>query len=641
MNNLIARFFLLVAGVLIGVGGFVAIKLLLQDDAITTPREQTETARGGEERTSSVSGTDTHESDDIIAIPTGVYELVFPKRTFERKVTIFSWVAALSDDEILSWLEQSTEPSWQVSPANRTELQTTLLQKLSTTAPDRAIDFALERDNPQQTYSMSSTVFHVWANTDIDAAVARVKELNEQPPFSNYLVGTLLSARDDLPLERMREIAVELGDESSAFRSYFRNLVQGDLENPRETWYEIINIANRESVQNTTGNALSRVAVAWVQEKGLDVLDELVSSISTDSEYSSILHVIFNGVSEDQPEEIFDYIMSNLGDRATEIVQRSRITYSWARKDPKGMLAKVSTLPPSRFRQSLLSTAVWRWAENNPRQLLDQIELVPPSERDGASSSAIRVLTRTSPTEAAKYVMQVSDKELQVQLARSFIQEWVYQDAESAKEWVLDFAVADPMRKSLIQHLINTLVQTDSKEAFELALQQPMEKDEFFGGGMEVGQELSVLQNIAYQDIDTAIELLPRVRGAGQSIAFSIIGVSLIEEGNPQKAVQLANQLTEKQQIQYFQGITMAWVYSDPQGLIKAFPDFPDVAKSRAALSIVLTHETEGAFSDEEIADFEKRITPEDKKLLDRLKEIDMYDPSPEDMKVIQQIYSW
>ncbi len=626
---------------MIGVGDFVAIKLLLQDDATTTPREQTETVPGGEQRTSSVSGTDTHESDGIIAVPTGVNQLIFPKRTFERKATIVSWVAALSDDEILSWLEQSTEPSWQVSPANRTELQTTLLQKLSTTAPERAIDFALERDNPQQTYSMSSTVFHVWANTDIDSAVARVKELNEQTPFSNYLLGTVLSARDDLSLERMREIAVELGDESSAFRFYFRNLVQGDLENPRESWYEIINIANRESVQNTTANALSRVAVAWVQEKGLDVLDELVSSISNDSEYSSILHVIFNGISEDQPEEIFDYIMSNLGDRATEIVQRSRITYSWAQKDPKGMLAKVSTLPASRFRQSLISSAVWRWAENNPRQLLDQIELVPPSERDGASSSAIRVLTRTSPKEAAQYVMQVSDEELQVQLARSFIEEWVYKDVEGAKKWVLDLPVANPMRKSLMQRLIDTLVYTDSKEAFELALQQPMEENEFFGGGMEVGQELSVVQSIIYQDIDTAIELLPRVRGAGKSIAFSMVGSSLIEEGNVQQALQLANQLTEKQQIKYFQGIAMGWAYSDPQGLIKAFPDFPDAAKSRAALSIVLTHETEGTFSDEEITDFEKRITPEDKKLLDRLKEIDMYAPSPEDMKVIQQIYTW
>ncbi|MYD46736.1 MAG: hypothetical protein F4W92_10315 [Gammaproteobacteria bacterium] len=641
MNNLLARILLLVAGVLIGVGGFVGIKLILQDDAKTIPRDRTETVRGDEHRSTSVDSTDANQSDGNIAVPSRVDQLVFPTRTFDRKASIVYWVSTLSDDEILSWLEQSTEPSWQVSPANRTELQTTLLQKLSTTAPERAIDFALSREEPQQVYSMSRTVLQVWANTDIDGAVARVKELSAQENSSYYHVSTLLTARDDLPLDRMREIAAELGDESSAYMFYFGNLVRGDIENPRDTWYEILDIANRESVQNTTGGSLSKVATAWVEEKGLDVLDELVSSISNDSEYSSILPEIFSGISERQPEEIFDYIVDNLGDRATEIIQRSRLSYSWAQKDPKGMIAKVSTLPASRFRQSLIQNATWRWAENNPRQLLDQIELFPPGEREGARRSAIGALARKSPHEAAQYILQVADEELQIRLAQNFIQEWSYFDPKAAKEWVLGLPAAGEMRHALLRPLIDSLVDTDPKQAFELALQQPMEEDEYFGGGMMIGQEVSVLLSIAYEDIDIAIELLPQVRAAGKSYAFTMVGGLLLEAGNTKQALQLSNQLTEKQQKQYFQNIAMGWAYSDPEGLLKAFPDFPDAAKSRVAVSIVMIHETEGTFSDEEIADLEKRIKPEDMKLLDRLKEIDVSGPSPEDMKFLQQLYSW
>lgn len=136
---------------------------------------------------------------------------------------------------------------------------------------------------------MSSTVFQVWANTDMDGAGARIKELDEQTIYSIFLVGTLLTTRDDLSLERMREIAVELGEGTSAFTYYYRNLVKGDIEKPRDTWYEIINIANHDSVQNTTGTALSRVAAAWIEEKGLEVLDESVGSQNfTDEQFDTL-----------------------------------------------------------------------------------------------------------------------------------------------------------------------------------------------------------------------------------------------------------------------------------------------------------------------------------------------------------------
>lgn len=639
MHTLLARILLLVAGVLIGVGGVAGVIFLIQNDTSTSPRDQTKTVPGGGPLPSTATGSDTNEPRSNIAVPSKVDQLVFPERTFERKATIVSWIATLSDDEILSWLEQSTEPSWRVAPANRTELQTTLLQKLSTTAPDRAIEFALAREEQQQLYSMGNTVFQVWVNTDIDGAVARVKELNEQESYN--FVGTVLTARDDLSLERMQEIAIELGDERTAFSYYFHNLTRGEIENPRDIWYEIINIANSESVQDTTGLALSNVAAAWVEEKGLDVLDELMSSLSHAPEYSSILHMIFNGISVGQPEKIFDYVMSNLGDQATDIIQNSNIIYGWAQTDPKGMLAKADTLPASSFRRGIVRTAVWRWAENHPRQLLEQLELIPAGHRDDGSLRAIRKLTESSPTEAAEIVMQVTDDDLQMHLARSFIPQWVKVDAEAAKEWVLSLPVAKPMRASLVDALTMSIAQRDPRGAFELARQQPFEEEEFPDGYVSIAPEVSILNSISHQDFDLALELLPQVRTEGKVSACTTLGVTFIRQGNTDQALELVEQIPEEDQAEYYQVIARSWPQDDPKGLLNAFEDFPTTVKSKAALSMIMSNEESKSYSDEEIASLENHISTDDKKLLERLKKIDMNNPTPEDMQKLREVYVW
>ena len=642
MQSFLARALLLMAGVLIGIGSVAGVIFLLQDDTTSSPRTQTQTTPELESlpRPNGESSADANDSNNNDAAPTIVDQLVFPKRTFDRKATIVSWVVDLTDDEVVSWLEQSTDPSWQVLQVNRTELQKNLLQKLSLTAPERAVDFAMAREEQRDRYLMANTVFQVWANTDIDGAVARVKELNEQA--SNYFVGSVLTARDDLPLERMREIAIELGDENAAFTFYFQNLTRGEIENPRETWYEIVNLATRESVQGTAGYALSNVAAAWVEEKGLNVLDEIVSSISSDSQYSSILYLVFSEISAEQPEEIFDYMMSNLGDQANEIIQKSNITYHWARKDPKGALVKAQTLPTSGVRRTLVQSAVWEWSQQNPRQLLEQLELIPPSEHANASSNAIRALTQTSPTETAEFVLQVADDEMQVQLARNFVQSWVGVDAEAAKDWVLNLPAGESMRASLIPTLASSLVPTDPKGAFELALQQPIEENELIGGSDATGQEVLILSSIAWQDIDLAIELLPQVRDAGKVSAFSMVGHSLIRLGNTQQVLELADQLVVEQRPRYYQSIAEIWSMSDPKGLLKAFDDFPHRAKSRIALSVIRTNGFSNSYSDDEIEELEKHISEEDEELYNRLKEIDFYNPSsPEDQETIQQLYSW
>ena len=631
MQTLLGRVLVFIVGVCIGLGAVAGAIYLLPDHSKTTYGDQTGISQQSSslppQTQSNERGSATGDQRGNVEIPSSLHDLILPETTFERKATIYSIVARLSDDEVFSWIEQSTDPSWKVSPRIRTELQTNLFQRVAVTAPDRAIDFALARDDQPEIYSKATTVLQVWAKTDLDGAIARAKKLKDL-----YWASTILKAREDLSLEGLREIAINLGYERYAFITYFENLSNGKIENPRETWYEIVNIATRENLQNATSFALRKVATAWVGTQGLDVLEEVVSSLSDDPEYSSVLYSIFRELSLNQPEAIFEYIMSNLGDRAADFVGESGVSFNWARKDPKGMLAKVQSLTASKFRENLVRTAVRYWAEDEPRQVLEQLASIPPGVRGTASRAAINELTRTSPSEAVEFVLNVEDDALQTKLAESLVQQWVYIDANAAKEWILSVPADDQLRVSLVHSYSNNLVRIDPKAAFEFALAQPLQVRQP-GDGLSMGHEVAVLSMIVYQDIELAVELLPQVRGDGRVSAFTTVGHALVSKRKSKQALQLAERLTETQQLNYFLDISNSWVHYDSEGLLNAFDDFPSSMKSKIASNVIRVirgYARSGIIvrmTGKEIASIEKHINEDDMKELNRLQDSDANDP--------------
>ncbi len=638
MQNFRTHMLTFFVGVVAGIGVIVAALVLLRDGGTSSgslPLSGTPETATPSDATKPIGMV-----EGMVSVPSDINEIVFPTHAFDRKLAIASWVATLSDDQILNWLRQSTEPTWSTSAENRNELQSVLLQKLSITSPEQAVDFASSREY-RRGYTMISIVFQSWARLDLESAIAYIKNMDGQE--SAYLLPTILQARTDLTLERQREIAKELGNESYAFSNYFRALTEDEIDNPEETWSEIIKLASQESVQNAARFPLSKVAVAWVEKDGIKVLDNIVSSISQDSEFSNALSSVFGALSSDQPEEIFDYVMNNLGDQAPEVIQRSGILYNWAGEDPRGMLSKAETLPASRFRQDIARQAVWRWADDNPRQVLKSLDEIPPENREEASRAAIRTLARISPTEAAEFVLDESEYSAQLNLARTLVGEWAYQDVEATKDWVLNLPYNNPLRADLIPTLTRTLVDNEPRAAFQLALEQPIEEPES-DLIPAMSPESSIISSISYQDLELAIELLPQVRDVGQSksFAYATIGHSLIRNGETQQAFDLAKDLSREQQARYYQSIASMWAMEDSQGLLEAFDNFPTAEiKSKTALSVVMFNSTTNTYSTEEVARLEKFLNKEDREKLAVIQDIDLMNPSPEDVQKLQELFPW
>ena len=636
MQNFLTRVIALVAGVAVGTGIVIGALTLLQDDEGSIANTLA-SGPNDEERDPSTR-SDASNGSTNLAAASSIHEIVLPEQAFDRKVAILATIATQSDDQLLSWLEQSTDPSWKVSPEILNEIQYTLLQKLTMTAPQRAIEFVWALDDQRRTH-LASVVFLTWANLDLEDAIENVKQWTDDEA-ENFLP-TILRAQEGLTLERQREIAKELGDENYAFVNHFKTLVTEGVEDPRETWFEIVSLANSESVQGATGNALSELAVAWVEREGMEVLDEIVASISHTTEYDFALTQIFSALSEENPEEIFDFALNNLGDRAHSILQGSSVIFYWAQKDPKAVLAKAETLPASGFTRNLVWRVIWQWADDNPRQILKEIELVPGEHQAQARYIAIQALTRSSPDEAAKLVLQEQDPQTRATLANSLISTWAYQDSEAAKDWVLGLPTSDPLRSTLVRPLAMALVYSDPREAFRLALEQPIDENPSLPYS-STGYESSIISMLAYQDVDLAIELLPQVRNQGRSMAYSTVGSSLIQKGEARQAINLANQLPQEEQVNYFRSMSSTWAWQDPQGLLKAFDDFPSAEiKSRVAMTVSMMNTTSNIYSDEELASFEKYMTQEMREKIQQFHEIDMQNPSPEDRKLLQELYSW
>ena len=171
------KYFLI--GTLIGLVVAICGLLLLEVDNISSAEKR---SKGTLEQSQlqlngSASNSPPVALRNRVFVPSNVHELAFPKHAFERKATIFAWVSSLSNNQILDLLERSKDPLWNTSESNRFALQFTLLQKLSITAPDKAITFALSRVEPQR-YTMASMVIQEWASTDLEAAVAHLRGMN-------------------------------------------------------------------------------------------------------------------------------------------------------------------------------------------------------------------------------------------------------------------------------------------------------------------------------------------------------------------------------------------------------------------------------------------------------------------------------
>ena len=381
MNSPIVRIVTLIAGILIGFGITWGILILSTERESTAPIRTTNLEESASNDVNEESeSTSNSKRREPLVIPDDITQLPIPQGLFDQKHAIANWVVSLDEDQILNWLEQSTQPKWNVSTNFRTELQIALIQKLSQSSPEKALKFAAERIEPVRA-TLGSIVIFEWATSDLDRAINYVKTTTSLTVLDrSWVLHSILQSQVGLTLEQQTEIARELGDEAYAITFYFLSLLTAKIDDPEKLWYEIVELAESENRQHT--DTLEAVAQKWIERDGLQILDEVSASITDKRLLQSVTFGVLmdHADVEEQTEEAFEYTFKLHDDFPWKGFILRSIINQWARYDHMAVLNRAETLPPSSYRQDMIEDGYREKARIEPKQTLENLDSLPAGD---------------------------------------------------------------------------------------------------------------------------------------------------------------------------------------------------------------------------------------------------------------------
>ena len=533
---------------------------------------------------------DSISTRDVSAL--SIQDPSLEQNSFQRTLAIYSYVANLSEQQITVELKNTNGASRNLSQNVFTELQTALFEKLTILNPAAAVTIAVEQKDlagdrftpspwtPWQ-YAVQTTdttpmplvrsVFKEWALSNLDDAVSSAKSLKKDAR-GNALAGILESIPGE-SLATYRTISKKLGDEDQGRVAYVMSFSSVSVENPKEIWDEIVSLIEPENYEQH--QVLGNIAQQWYQQEGLGVLEEINSGSLDENVKDNVVNQVLVLAAEENPDQAFRYAltMPTQGNYSSPLYS---VIGVWAVSDPQAAYHAVTGIEQSGLREILQRNVVSTWAFNEPYYLLENLDIFPPKIQDDGISSALAQIAHTSPQEAAELALeQKSGMQGGLSyLPNQIMEYWIRKDVEGAVNWVFNGPLSEESRQNWVSALVTSLVNSDPRRAFELALKQPITEGTT---GMYIpALEARIIPQIVYNDLDLAVELLPRVReGASRSKAYSSVGIKFIGLGVAAKAVELGKKLSPDEQASYFQDIAFDWVYVDPSGLVESFETFP------------------------------------------------------------------
>ena len=581
---------LLTSGIVIGGGGTYVVHLA------TSTKDSSDLSPGINERRANEDVVDGRRS--LPNDSQSSFELSDPSlqnNAFQTKFEIYSYVSGLTEQQVSNELRRSISHSNEAPRHVLDELQIALLERLVFLNPVEAKEFALSQSDLnsdllvsdswswlQQSYPITDAdvvfmplvqgVFMEWALSDVDAAINNARALNEDAR-KNALAGILASQSGE-PLATHRAIAKQLGHEKQGFDSFVMSYRTASVDDPKAVWEQVINLINPGDYDQH--QVLANIAEQWYEQDGLSVIEEINAGSLEESGKSAAVDAILSVAATVNPQEAFQYAQTLPSDGYYSGPLRS-VIHSWASSDPQAAYEAATSIQQSSQRESLQGTVARIWAANEPYYVLENLDIFALQISDEAVSSAIEKIAESSPQEAAELALEQGDGfmgSLNFILPTTVLTQWVRLDVEAAENWVFNGPVSEDKRDNWVRAFVTSLVVSEPRRAFELALEQPKAE----GGIAAFLPPLSVqiFGSIVYSDFDLAIELLPKLpEGESRSEAYASVGNEYIDLGNSDKAINLGLQLPSDEQANYFQSIAYRWSSIDPAGLVESIKNLP------------------------------------------------------------------
>lgn len=382
------------------------------------------------------------------------------------------------------------------------------------------------------------------------------------------------SRSDPVPIEESTSLSLESND----FEHEWNSLVSDTLDDASQLDF------------------LTQIAKDWLARDGFEVLSRITDSLEK-SASDGTLDTVVAAVIGQEYQKAFEYSLSLTADEQS--ILSSAIVQVWARSNPEQALVAMSEVEDISLRVALEQVVLESWAAKDPHTLLERINLLPEKLRLFAIDSAILEIARTEPMDAINQLDTVHSYLTDTAtIDAKIIEIWSDLDPEAALTWVM--SKQGPKHAYRGEHLVGVvlrhLVQKDPHRALQIALNQPIENE---GRPLEA-YVLNLIANDV--DVEVAISMLPQIGEEHRVAAYQGIGLSLVRNADSDKVLELAHDLSETEQMDYFRPVISTWAVFQAQNLFESIEQLPSGgAKSLAAMELIVHHRSRSHLTDEQI----------------------------------------
>ena len=579
---------------------------------------------------------------DIDSLFSSIENTILQKDSFRLQEVIYSLVTQLTEPELAATLQNTIDTNAKLPQLIRYKLQRALIEKFAISNPREALNFALTHDIPQHLVEVSAiasmrianrfalppaapiqtslitTVFSVWAMSDLTVAIEQASDLNDNP--RKLALDGILMSQVGASFEELREIAIGLGSEKHAIDAYLASFNIENLEDPRFAWEEVSSHANTRDESHEW--VLKNVVLSWYEQDGLDIVDEIQATETSATIKWETSRLVLLRALQDTPQSAFRHALKIPTDMRFGMPIASEVVRTWALTDPQAAYDILSEVEDQFLLDMLPAQVVSTWAWNDPNYVLDNIENFPPNLHQAATSSALGAIAIKAPQEAVERALNLRNRRERSRSISNVINIWVQTDLEAAVSWVQSGNRSEQNQLELASSLIDWIVYDDPQRAFDIARKETvLEWD-------DTGLEADVVRYIAeHRSVENAIELLAQVReGKTRAVATAEVAETLIGNGHTTRALQLGLDLPESEQVEFFPRIIEKWVSIDPDSFVESIEEIPPELQSKVVLKLFEKRNVNNyitsyieQFSESIVETLTQYLTDEDRATIDEL----------------------
>lgn len=482
--------------------------------------------------------------------------------------------------------------------SRRNDTQVAIIRRMSEQNPVKALQ-NLQKLSKIDELRLTKTVFETWARTNLNQAIKHASSMSVDLRSSS-LKGIMQVQKDPNHAD-LRELTTELEHGDGLVNSVTDQILDVTVDNPELAWSAIMANGKSEALQVSELVVIGR---AWLNQSGFSVLEQISDSLKTWEVRQTVINGLLFHLEGADLQEAFVYAV-NLKENYDHTFLTA-IVESWAQKDPEAAMRSIASLESEEVRRNMFHNFVQAWAKSDPHTLLAQLDQLPENIRVMGQESALRKLAETDPKGVLSYLPSIENTGSRSNILYSIADNWARIDAVEALTWLQNDSAIGDDRTLLLNPILMQLARQNPQLAMDTALAEPLQDGVW-------GYEAQVIISLAWNDVELALNLFPRVRdGETKRMAREALGTALIYKGEVERAFELGTNVQGEERRRYDNYLTAEWARRAPTDLFENLHDLGSTElQSFAAFTLIHINSWQRNLTDQQVNVASKYLSKE------------------------------